>query len=91
MVTHGPWDCTQLMVTTADLLLIIWGERLDPIADSIAAMTCHFIQEHDPRYFLEPTDPTAPFVARMESKLRHSMVLDAERPAGSDGASKRKW
>src|SRR5580700_9410079 len=34
LVTHGPWHYTQLIVTTADLVLIMWGQRLDPIAEA---------------------------------------------------------
>jgi hypothetical protein len=89
-VTHGPWDYTQLIVTTSDLVLLLWGERLDPIADTIASATCSLVQEFDPNYFMEPTDPNAPFIARVESKLRHGVTLDAQDAARSEAAPQRK-
>ena len=78
LLTYTPWTFDKLMITVSNLVIVIRGERLEAIADAIGWLSCVFIQEYDPEHFLEPTDPKAPLVRSIESKLRHGMEMEDE-------------
>ncbi len=78
ILTYTPRTFETLVITVSSMVIAIRGPRLEPIADAIGLLTCDFIQEYDPEYFLEPTDPNAPLVTSIVSKLRHGMSLDDE-------------
>jgi hypothetical protein len=78
ILTYTPWTFAQLIITVSNLVVVVRGQRLEPIADAIGLLSCDFIQEYDPEHFLEPGDASAPFITSIETKLRHGMDLDGE-------------
>lgn len=73
ILTYTPRSFDHLILTVSSLVVIVRGVRIEPIADALGLQSCAFIQEYDPTYFLEPTDPNAPLVTSIESRLRHGM------------------
>ena len=61
---------TDVMLTVSGSTVTISGRNLRPLVEAFKLHKCDFIQEYHSDLYVQPLDESAPFISRIEVKLR---------------------